>query len=531
VLAEQQTLFDGCEPEHRWNEVLTQAGVRWCVLRWVPRSVRRDLALQVLSRVAPEDTKRAESAALWLDEVKARIERSPRFKRACSRVMAMRVAETYAALVERDGRPLTWITQEEIAAAVGRSDRTVRRYLDWLRAEGLLHELVPGTRLPSMDRPEDETEDEADARRQREAEGIRAEEAARQRAREAFKAHKDAERQQVRAELDAVRAGHRGSAAAEVAENATADLDLPDLAAVIEEARAILSAANEATLLNIAPTYELRLPLSEAELAEAAGLREAMTSANAAANAAETRNVHPPHYPLEKEESSECVRDVEKKKSRGASRRRDNKGAHSAVSSSDLDAAGLSEGSEGDRLNRRASRALRAAEALLGGELDPKVTHGVSLRWLTARIRGSRLLDHDWTIEDLADCIHGRPEQPHLPKHIRSPRAWIHARLAAATPAMPPSRLAQVLEVENTHVKARRQVRQAADARDRAAAIRACSHCDEVGLVETAAGVQRCRHDSATAACSMCDTAGWLLVDDLAGVEVRCSHDPATSGW
>lgn len=501
VMAEQQALLDTDNGPRHWDEVLTSAGVRWVVLRHVPRPARRDLALVVLSRVPPAGTKRAESRVLWLDEVRRRAETTSAFKQARSRRKAVRVAEAYAQCVDHDGRPLTWVTQDEIAAAVGCSDRTVRRYLEWLRAEGLLFELVPGTRLPSMDRPEGETEAEAAERRQREAAAEAAEAQARERARAALAAHRDAERQRARAELDAVRAGQRGTAAAEAAAEAAEALSLPDLQAVLDEARAAISAANEATLINVAPVYELRLPLDPDERAESDGLREAMTRENVVAAGAGTENVHPPSLSQVDLESSDCARPVDK------SRRfapQGHEGGSSIKNGPDLASEGRSRASQADHPDSRKSRALRAAEALLGGWLDRKLRRGVTKTWLAARIAHSGLLDHGWELQDLADQIAGRPEWPHLPAQIHNPRAFIHARLAAASPVLPPSKLELVREVENAEAQQRRRAREAAAAREAAEAIRVCPLCDEVG---------------------------WLEVDDPAVDAIRCSHDPDTGGW
>ena len=86
------------------------------------------------------------------------------------------------------------------------------------------------------------------------------------------------------------------------------------------------------------------------------------------------------------------------------------------------------------------SRSVNAARRLLRSLLQERLCTGVAERWLAAEIRASRLItDHDWTDQDLADHLHGEPERPRLPYEIRSPRAWIHARLRRADPDRPPS--------------------------------------------------------------------------------------------
>lgn len=49
-----------------------------------------------------------------------------------------RICHILRCCADRDTRPITWVTQDEIAAAIGCSTRTVRRCVAWLRDEGLL---------------------------------------------------------------------------------------------------------------------------------------------------------------------------------------------------------------------------------------------------------------------------------------------------------------------------------------------------------------------------------------------------------
>jgi hypothetical protein len=153
---------------------------------------------------------------------------------------------------------------------------------------------------------------------------------------------------------------------------------------------------------------------------------------------------------------------------------------------------------------------VRAAAWLLRSRLDAQLCEGVSLRWLAAQIRGAHLLDrHGWSWQDLADLLHGVPEHPHLPRHVRNPRGWIRARFTAATPTLPPSSLREVLDIERRSGFFRQR-------RDDAPA----------AAMRAAAAARRAAID----ACPLCDELGWLHVPD--GVPVpRCTHDPTSGGW
>ena len=147
---------------------------------------------------------------MWLDAVKERIDaqtgsrggKSATFKYRPKRKRWAAVAKLFATAAHRDRRPLTWLTQDEIAAVVSCTDRTVRRIVRWLCKEGLLWEVVPGCQLPEQEVPDGETPAEAAGRRARMLAAIAAEESAVARA---------------RAELDAVRSGQCGADAAAAA--------------------------------------------------------------------------------------------------------------------------------------------------------------------------------------------------------------------------------------------------------------------------------------------------------------------------
>lgn len=548
---------------HPLDRLLTQAGVRWSVLRHIVPAARVDLATRVLTRAAPEGTRPTESPHVWLDVVADRIRActGTDFKRNAKRRRYWRIARVYAVCADHSGRPLTWVTQDDIAAAVDCSTRTVRRCLAWLQREGLLWELVPGCRLPMMECPEGETPEERDERRQRLAAAVAAEEAARERARD---------------ELDYVRKGRSGKAAAALARRDSEGLpriDGPGASTPEQEEH-----TEDRPLVNLCPVYELRLPLTAAEQREAQDLAEAHQRKLTAGeqllerfrhHRVHPRNaevqvsvagglfgvteagqlrwlgpqdllpweiderlsefvgllcetvldessqltafiedfVHPPQVPPVDQDKSGCVHLVDKRR---ASRGSNKEGASSIEKASELSAEAKTQGSEDHGRRKRTSRAQRAAERLLRGLLRPEVSDGVSVRWLAARIRGSRLLDHDWTEQDLADQIHGLLEYRHLPRMIRNPRAWISSRLAAATPELPPSRQQAIREVEMAAADERRAARENAALRERREEIAA--------------------RRAAIDACPFCDELGWLPVP--AGVPVpKCNHDPDTGGW
>jgi hypothetical protein len=152
---------------------------------------------------------------------------------------------------------------------------------------------------------------------------------------------------------------------------------------------------------------------------------------------------------------------------------------------------------------------VRAAEWLLRSRLDPRLCEDVPVSWLATQIRAAQLLGHHWTWQDLADQLHGYPEYTHLPRHIHNCRRWIHARLARATPALPPSKLRIIIDIER-----------------RSPLLRA-RHREEQ---ERARQTEIDARWAAIHACDLCDELGWLHVARDAPT-VRCNHDPTTGGW
>jgi hypothetical protein len=517
---------------HPLDRLLTLSGVRWSVLRRIVPAARVALAGKVLTRVAPSTTRPAQSTTLWMDAVEHGIRTSTEFRYAAKRRRWWRIARIFAICADHNGRPLTWISQEEVAAAVGCSDRTVRRCVSWLQRMELLWEVVPGCRLPMMDVPEDESPTERQERLDRIAASIAADMAARECAKH---------------EIEAVRAGHRGAKAAAIASAKASASTSEDEVGHADEPK-----------FNLVPVYELRIPMTAPERVDTDSLAEACKPRHSAGELAAQRHfdqlvhpqnaglyseliaighdgrqvrlaakeavhavtcgyavaimrvdkiVHPPEVGNVDQLKSSYVRPVDKGR---ASRGSDKKGLPRAERSPDLLAAAQTTESKGDRDRRRPSRAQRAAERLLRSLLRPEVCQGVSIRWLTARLRASGLLDVGWTEQDLADHLHGLPDFPQLPHFIRNCRGWISARLGRANPHLPPSRLEAIAVVESAAADVRQAARQAhllrvrrQEAQDRRSAIDNCELCDELG---------------------------WLHVADDVPT-VRCSHDLETGGW
>ncbi|WP_346057000.1 hypothetical protein [Amycolatopsis dongchuanensis] len=550
------------DQRHPIDRCLIEAGIRWDTLRLIAVPARCDLVRWVLERVPPTHTRVADSLDAWIEAVAARIEQQTgtEFKYNPKRRRWWRIANVLRCCSDdpsyRQRRPLTWISQEEIAAAVGCSTRTVRRCVAWLQREGLLHEVLPGCQMPRQTIPDDETAAEQAQREARMAAAVAAEDAAIARA---------------RAELDAVHDGLLGDAAAAAAETALSPAD-----------RAALDAAEELEpdLVQLVPVYELRVPLGEAEKAEEAAIARACTKLAAtpgeavarhhsaelvpAVNAAVYRelfaighdgqltrlagpeaadaltcgnvagllrpdqNGHPPQVITIDQLKSRDVQVVDKRPATPGS---DEEGVRSGRNGADSTVSGQTAPSEGDRPRSRQSEAVRAAEWLLESRLHPDLCIGVSRRWLTSVIRGSGLLAA-WNVthghaqneilggwngvppawNELADLIHGVPEYANLPRFIYNPRGWIKARFARADAHMPPSKSKIIRHIETTSptLQERRQTK-----------------------IETARQAEIAARRAAIAACQMCDEYGFFPADstDPTAPVVRCNHDPETGGW
>jgi DNA-binding XRE family transcriptional regulator len=554
---------------HALDCLLIDSGISWPLLRQIRPAARVRLAGMVAARTAPARTRRAIAPWEFLEAVDERIaaRMGTMFRYRCKAMRWREICAVWAIVADRERRPLTRISQEEVAAAVGCSTKTVQRVEQWLQEEGLFWEVVPGCLVPQAEVPEAETPAERAARHTRQA---AVEEAA---------ARAEAARQAlVAAELDALHAGLVGADAAEAALAAIG----PQLAADIAAAP---TGESETPLLRIVPVYELRVPLTAAELAEETALEAAVTadtaipeprstSTNATAADQADEFVHPPDS-LNKENSSPLPETVDNSHApRGSSNESGDRwyadqpecGIAGPVRPVDGSVAGVtgvpevgtSEASAEpcDALrDREAARAwLRRAEEdsqlresvtgnwltavsrtaglftptangssksapsrvernadviarwLLRSSLDPRLCDHVDERWLAKVIEASGLLTHsEWDAYELRDQLHGEPEYARLPYHIRDCRGWIKARLTAAVPLLPPRhrRRTQETQLEEAAEPIKAPHTTAAAAVRRRAAINACELCDENGLL------------------------------DLGGDAplVRCNHDIDTGGW
>ncbi|WP_410570530.1 hypothetical protein [Amycolatopsis sp. cmx-4-61] len=561
---------------HPIDRLLVESGVRWATLRHIAVPARMRLAAEILRRAAPEYTRVADSADVWLGAVEDRIRQQSgsgqEFRYNAKRRRWWRICNVLRCCSDQGRRPLTWVTQSEIAATVGCSDRTVRRCVAWLQREALLWEILPGCQLPRKEAPDGESAAERAERERREAEAIAAEDAAIARA---------------RAELDAVRAGLRGRRAVAAARQ-TLELELSvDVECEVQ--------VDEPALVQLAPVYELRVPLAAQELEEADALVDACVSAGdqllhehaderihpanlfiygavtaVYASGAHTvhapmdlvewapttksicsdcgpvagylrynplgadlhkhQNVHPPQVCNQDQVKSSSVQPVD---NRPASPGRDKKGSSSIKKGPESAAGGRTRHSGGDRKRANQSEAVRAADWLLRSRLHPDLCVAVSCRWLTNVIQASGLLsawnttfgdaqadllDAEWSHEvptawnEIADLIHGVPDYPHLPRFIRNAPGWIKARFARADPHIPPSKAKIIRRIESTSptLQQRRQA-----------------------TIEASRQAEISARRAAIEDCQLCDEYGFFAVDpaDPNAPLAKCNHDPGTSGW
>ncbi len=507
---------------HPLDRFLVESGVRWAVLRHIAVPARMQLAAWIAQRCPPEATRPADSPDVWLDEVETRIRAQTRpgqtrasaaapgsptgseFVYNAKRRRWWRICHILRSCADRDTRPLTWVTQDEIAAAIGCSTRTVRRCVAWLRDEGLLWEIVPGCRLPQACSPDGDTIAEAAQREHRMAAAIAAEEAAMTRARAELAAVGD-----VQLGAGAVTTAQYVIHPGPVTPHSTHDIDTLDLESEIEP---------EPTLVNLAPVYELRVPLpapDETIQQPTTAPYNKLTSTNTAAANQDHENVHPPQVSNQDHSSSNSVQPVDKRRAPRSIDQRSWSGLEDQCSSTGTDArtsparqTGQTESAQYGGTQQ--SEAVRAAQWLLRSRLDPRTCDRVSVRWLAAQIRGAHFLDrHGWTWDDLADQLHGYPQHTHLPHHIRDCRAWIRARISHATPTLSPTKLRIVLDIERGSDLLRRRRRDAFEAERQA---------------------EIASRRAAIADCGLCDEVGWIHVDSSTPT-ARCNHDPDSGGW
>lgn len=551
---------------HPIERLLLESGIRWAVLRYIATPARCDLVRLILERVPPAHTRASASPDAWVDTVEEHIEYETgpgrEFRYTAKRRRWLRIVHVLRCCSDTGRRPLTWVAQEEIAAAVGCSTRTVRRCVAWLQREGLLFEIVPGTQVPRQVVPDEETSAEQDEREARSAA-----------AEATLDAVADARRARINAELDAVRQGLGGGDALAVAEGEFSPADDAAFEALLAAAAEL-----EPGLIQLCPVYELREPLPAAQLAEEAAIARArtmletpgeivarhyaaelvagsnahvyrelwaighdgvftrmtgldaawaLTSGNAVGLLRTDEFGHPPQV-ITGDEESNSAQPVDNRPASPGSDQGSPLGL--AEKAPDSAAAGLTAPSEGKPAKARQSEAWRAAEWLIGSRLHPDLCEDVSVRWLAAVIRGSKLLtvwgekayygkaapvDPDWHAvpdawNELADLIEGMPEYAHLPHHIRNPRKWIRRRIRNADPLLPPSKL-----------KIMRPAK---------------AGLSQAETDRVAAALRRAKGRSlrdAIAACPICDEHGWFHADprDATAPDIRCNHNPATGGW
>jgi hypothetical protein len=481
------------------------------------------------------------------------------------------VCAVWAEVAERERRPLTRISQEEIAAAVGCCTKTVQRVEQWLQEESLFWEVVPGCLVPQADVPEAETPAERAARQARQA--VVEEAAARAEA---------AHQALVAAELDAL---HAGLAGADAAEAALAALD-PQLIADLAAAPA---GEPETPLLRIVPVYELRVPLSPAELAEDAALLAALAgdpiiplprSTSTTTDAADQTDkfVHPPQS-LDKEISSPPREPVDNGR---APRGSDNKGGRDwCPDHAERGAAGAEKAVDGPPSCQEGADSLGADAAAKDGwaaavndpavarawlrqaEADPQLRESVTDNWLTAVIRtagvfisASPQLGRNSPGQTAPAPVGASRIARWLLRSSLDPRLcdgvdehWLAKIIEAsgllAYPEWDAYELRDQLHGEPEYARLPYHVRDARGwikARLKAAVAalpprqRRSTQQTEPETADLAAGhthtiaAAALRRRAAINACALCDENGLL---DLGGDAplVRCNHDPHTGGW
>lgn len=514
---------------HPVDQFLIESGIGWGQLRWVPRPARVALALNLKTRRPPEGTQAAESRQLWLDEVLTRIACSIDFHQDRSRRTCYSVAEVYAWDRNRTGRPLAWMTHETVGEAIGKSSKTVQRSVHWFLQQELMHEVVPGLKLPRMSLPENPTADERAAARTADEERMAAAEQA-----------EAAAMARARAELELVATGLPRREAVLIA-------------ALRHPAPAVPQQDEKAGFVFVAPVYELRVPIPAEVLAERAAIERAqreqrclglrildanrdqyidvrnalalgrhviavgsdgtlawvtadellvasgrdavegsLTCANVVGFLRGTENVHPP-LGLFNHDQFLTVLDVDKRPA-------------SPGSWTSLFRSGPQIASPARKRPRRRpdtpkghSGTQRQAEELRR-QLDPALAE-IPVRSLEALIRP--WLAATWSVSSILRRIHGQG----VPTFVHSPTRYVRHRLKDVPQGLSPDqrdalqRKIDELDTENR---------------------RAAQH-----RVDVEARMKRQR----IADCDLCDEYGWVVLDEDQDVVARCNHDSVTGGW
>lgn len=535
---------------HPHDRLVVENGVRWSTLRKIIPRDRLRLAAMVAERVesTPAHTELPAGITAWQTEVIARIAADLdefRQPRGTKRRRWWRICRVFALCCDRDGRPLTWAAHEVVAEAVGCSTKTVQRCLRWLEGQGLIREVVPGCVLRRSHTAERETEQE------------RADRLAREVVAEAEAIARTAARTPVAAGQRA----STGDAGAEEHQD-SADVEQVD----VRRTRPVWD-DNPDEWVHIAAVYELRVPLTELQRAEADRIAaasappppsagellaeqhrglwvhplnaflqkdvvlithdgacglvasddpetwfaalNAVTSGNAVKLVRTRSFVHPPQVWNLEEIKSRTENDlwINGRATRDSStKERSRQGQCDSVHTEATEVKNPQRDVAKKRV-KPVPEARQCARWLLNKTLDAVLVEGLDQDFenrLTSLIAGSGLLRHGWTWDDLLDEIHGLPEHQHLPRWIRDPRAWITARITQAKPHLPPSTRQEILAIERTSKWFAEQPEKRREA-------------------------ERAARWAAIQACPLCDNNGLL---DLPGAPVvRCNHDPDSGGW
>ncbi|MDF2968388.1 MAG: hypothetical protein K0Q93_2166 [Nocardioidaceae bacterium] len=483
-----------------WDRLLTASGIRWHLLRHIPRTVRQELYQETIRReyhAMPGTRPASEGGTVWQDHVDRLIDAEHWQARKAEKWR--RFARMIADSVDPVGPPITreGVTMPELCAALGCSERYVQQIQKWFRDRGLLLVLVRGTRAPRMEAPEDERPEEAAARE------------AREEARAAANRQRIAEaRAHVQAEIAAHAAGRPAPPP-------------PDSFAPFREMQQQLAEEPPAPLINIAQVYQLRLPVAPdardapresylATLAAKRRQRRAQAQADALeALALETSrrgwNREYAEVPNSKEKSSvpPCLEDRESLQAGGA-------GVEERPASRGSYDEGSCPSGGSNQPRRREPRHVRAARRLLGrlqsaqgtpvkpllpDHLCREVTLSALAGWIRQHVVAG------WSDDELVLAIaHDGGRWHRAPDVVRNAPGFVRTALTrwpadGTRPTIVDFELRRRVD-ELDHENDQERVARAA--RGRRIAIDACSRCDEEG---------------------------WELLDG-GGPEVRCDHRP-----
>jgi hypothetical protein len=490
------------ENAHRWEDEagrvdgwLMAHGVRWDVLRWIPRVVHRLVGKgqvfgttaglvgwqqQLVQRQPPPNTRACvEGREVWLDAVEEALAGQPWQARRLAKYRA--VAAKIAAACPREGGAITrnGCTYPELAAAAKCDKGHLTSIVRWFEAAGLLFVVVPGKHMPMLPVPREESPAEAHAR----------------------KVHQAALEERARAR-----------------QQLGLDAPVVDLA----EVRDALGPAPKRTaqgtpVIPIAQVYQLRVPhapetpvlpaaawgkripdeLTERRQRRARRLARAPQAKDAkpgrkAALAGAAENSDPSAVGQERESYIFASGVVEER---------------AATPHSYPGTAGVRKGS--NRTGTPGGRPMRAAQRLLGGPQKscpvspstlPLVLRTVRPGWLAARI--ARYVLAGWSDAQLVLLIaHGCGQYETCPP-VHSAEAFIVAALRKASPDVP--------------------FRTADDWRAVRAAAAAAERETAAAATERRMLVDRFRQ-AAIDGCPRCDVDGWTRLDG-AGADVRCDH-------